>query len=461
MLTILFALAVLWGLIGLIRRRPAAALAGFFLLFSLVSRTGGLVYVDLAGPVYSEQLGSFIGGGASMPLFATSVLILLGSLAFAFRPSVLIRVQVPRLRSGRGGEPAMHLLFAVAACFIIALYGDMFSRGVVPLFVGMDRLEYNAQIAGPLHTWLAEMGFLLAGPLGAGFCLPRLRGGDFKFRFLVLYFLILVYFALTGNRFSAFYSFTSFFVLPIAAIPAMSSVDMLPAPPERSGWRRFALSKTALMMVISAGALVIAALLLNSVINVRGYDDPLQALTQRTLVQPVELWWTTWNDLGRYSSDSFGDTWNGLFINPIDPTRNTSIQVLMLKNLGGERSQELLGMGQQYAGGYPEILFELLGVWLALPAVLMFSLSTATLLRMCVIAVCERRFMTAFMSLYVVFGFSLLFIGGMLNFLVAWTFWVKCGLLAVAALFERFLNRGRASRPGRQVLPSGLPSCAT
>ena len=113
------------------------------------------------------------------------------------------------------------------------------------------------------------------------------------------------------------------------------------------------------------------------------------------------------------------------------------MQMLMMKNLGYDRTSELLNMGQQYTGGYPEVLFELFGPWLALPAALLLNIPTAILLRICVVAVCEQRLMTAFMALYVFFGFSLLYIGGMLNFLVVWTFWAKVAILFVAYIVER------------------------
>lgn len=440
MLTVLFAFAVLWVLRYLIKHRMAAVLAAAFLLFSLVTRTLSLIYVDLAGPLYSEQLDRMVGGASSMPLFAASILLLMAALAYVFRPAALQQVRVPQRPAGRRIDVAGHVLFAIAVVFVVSLYGDMLGRGVVPLLSAMDRLEYNAKVAGPLHGWLVEMGFMLAGTLGAGFCMPRLQGRDFDFRFLALFLLVLTYFALTGNRFSAFYSFTSFFILPLAAVPAMASVGLLPPHPSRSIWKRFVFSKTALLMAISVCVFGILSLLLHSVITVRGYDDPVEQLTQRALIQPVELWWITWNDLDRYWSGSFDEAWTDLFTNPIDPTRNTSMQMLMLRNLGYGRTQELLDMGQQYTGGYPEVLFELLGPWLALPAALTFSVPTAILLRMCVLAVCERRLLTAFMAMYVFFGFSLLFIGGMLNFLVPWTFWAKVTILCLVYIVERLFH---------------------
>lgn len=436
MLTILFSLAVLWALQALIKHRTAAAVAAVFLLVSLVSRTLSLVYVDLAGPFFSEQLGVMVGGAPSMPLFAVSILLLMASLAYAFRPEVLAKVRPLPCPPGKRNYLSGNVAFVVAAIFVAALYWNMLSTGIVPLFSGIDRLEYKA-IAGPLHGWLMEFGFLLAGTLGCFMCTPRLYARDFDLRFLALYVLVMIYFALTGNRYSSFYSFTSFFLLPLASLPALASVGKLPRPPVRTLLYRLIVSRSASLIGFGAGALIIVGLVLNSVINVRGYNDPEGQLIQRILIQPVELWCVTWNDLGSFSIGTLSESWQGLFINPIDPTRNTSIQLLMLKNLGQDRTVELLGQGTQYAGGYSEVLFELFGPWFALPAALIFSVPTAILLRLTILAVCERRLLTAFMSLYVFYGFSLLYIGGMLNFLAVWTFWVKIAVLFLANFLER------------------------
>ncbi|MEO5883660.1 MAG: DUF6418 domain-containing protein [Caldimonas sp.] len=453
MLTVLFAGIVVLAYAWLIRSRTAAALAGFFVLFSLATRTLSLSYIDLAGPVYAVELETFIGGGSSMPLFACGVLAFLLPLGYAFRPSRLSAALRPTasgpMQARRG---TAHFVFAMVLAFVVALYVDMLARGPIPLFAGLDRIEYNSGLAGPLHAVAFDFGFLFAAALGTFFVFPRLRGRDFDFRFLTLYLSFLVYFALTGNRFSAFYAFSSFFVLPLASLPAMKAAGRLRAPPaSRAAWKSLLCSRSALLFGIASGGLAILALLVNSVVNVRAYDDPAEQFTQRILIQPSQLWWTTWESLKDRSTDAFDSVWEGALINPIDPTRNTSIQVLMVKNLGDERATELIGQGTQYNGGYPEILFELTGPWVALPVALAFSCITAWLLRLCVVSICRGRFATAFMALYVFFGFSLLYMGGMLNFLFAWTFLVKVLALFLAWFLERNVGLPRRAARRRRI----------
>lgn len=469
MISILFALLPLGVFWWMTRERKAAVLAGVFLLFSLITRVIALLYVDLAGPLYSDQLETFIGGGPSMPLFAGAVLVFLLPLAFFFRRRAVLKVMKPSSHPRALYNPTLLLngVFVALAIFVAAAYIDMVFRGPIPLLTGMDRLEYNKDYAGPLHDILNDNGFLIAFLLGLTFVYPRVHGHDFKTGALVLYGVIMVYFALTGNRFSAFYAFTSFFIIPLATLPLLASVGRLKPPPrKRSDVIRFLLSPLARYLVGFGALLFLVALLLNSVVNVRAYDDPANLFFQRILVQPIELWWASWAELQNYSDTSFTTAWYELFINPLDASRNTSVRLLMINSLGYERAAELAEFGTQFAGGYPEIFFELLGVWRALPVALIFGIATVLLLRLAVVSTALGRIGTAALAIYVFYGFTLLYIGGMLNFLITWTYWVKCATLLVVYLIERQHIGSKRFRHVRRstsipTTPSPVPSRLT
>ncbi len=465
MATLVFALLVL-GLFGwMLKARRTAAIAAVFLLFSLITRTAALIYVDLGGPMYSDQLEFFVGGGSSMPLFASSVLVFLVPLAFLFRPAAMRKgLQVARPKRLYNPVVVSGLLLNGIVLFLAATYADMLMRGPVPLLVGMDRLEYNNNIAGPLHDVLNDHGFAIAFLLGLSFVMPRLAGGDFRPKAFAVYLLVLVYHALTGNRFSAFYAFTSFFVIPLAAVASRSASGRLaPAPAQRSGLIAFLVSPSARVLVLMVGAAGLIGLLINSVVNVRAYDDPANLFFQRIVVQPVELWWATFAELDTQPPNSLEAAWNALFVDPIDPTRNTSVRLLMINSLGFDRALELAEFGTQFAGGYPEIFFELLGTWFALPAALVFGIVTAWLLRIVVRATSLGRLGSATCGVYVFYGFTLLYIGGMLNFLLVWTYWVKCAALLIFMLLERrqavLVQRptAKAARARSPIMPRQLP----
>lgn len=438
MVTVFWALCVVLGFMLLAKFRAAAMVAAVFVLFGLVTRTAALTYVDLLGPVFSEQLDKDIGGSeASMPLFALSVLVFLFALAVMFRPFKLQKSLPLPVSVSPNAVALGNIVFFSSLLFIFLLYGDMLRRGVIPLFENMERFDYANLYAGPFHSIIFEYGFLLAGFLGAFFVYPRLTGQGYKYRFVGLVLLLFGYFVLTGHRFSAFFSFGSFFLLPLSAIFVLKNISALqPIPATQSFVQKVLARKSIWFFMLTGLFSVLSAVMLNSLTNVREYDDPLEKLLQRVFIQPVELWWETWNRVVVQGEWAPSLAWNLMFNDPLDASRNTGVQFLMVKALGYARTEELLTHGSQYAGGYPEVLFELGGPYAALPLALLFGLTTALLLRTIVVAVCRGNFGTVFMGIYVYYGFSLLYIGGMLNFLIATTFMLKVGVLILVYWLE-------------------------
>ena len=111
MSTLLGCSAVLAVLFWLIRQRKAAAIAAVFLLFSLITRTLALVYVDLGEPVYAIELNDEVGGASSMPLFAAAVLMFLLPLAWLFRPTAIAKLLPPSGLSRPARRSVRHIAF--------------------------------------------------------------------------------------------------------------------------------------------------------------------------------------------------------------------------------------------------------------------------------------------------------------------------------------------------------------
>lgn len=415
----------------------AAVLAAFFILFPLITRTLALTYVDLEGPIYSYEIGEEVGGGSSMPLFAISVIAFILPLILMFRAQSLRDLLKESSIKHVLSKNVVSSVFIFLLLFVFVLYFDLISRGIIPLFQGIDRLEYNRDMAGIFHPYVFDFGFLFASISSIFFVYPRVLGREFDFRFLLIYFFIIVYYALTGNRFSAFYSFTSFFLLPLAVLLVLSRIGRLKAlNHSRSVLSRILVARSTVIFSVLLLLFSVGWLLKTNLTSVRSYEDPTDQFLQRSIVQPIQLWWKTWEGIRESSTDA-GLTWEAAFFNPIDPTRNTSIQALMIKNLGYQRAGELLDNGQQYAGGYPEILFELFTPTTAILTALIFGFSTAWFLRLAVLSIARGQILTALMSIYIYFGFSLLYIGGMLNFLIVWSFWIKLATLFTSMYLEQ------------------------
>jgi hypothetical protein len=128
--------------------------------------------------------------------------------------------------------------------------------------------------------------------------------------------------------------------------------------------------------------------------------------------------------------------WNGglaaykLFVEPFEPTRNSTMQLLMELGLPLERAHFILQAGSAYTGGWPEVWFELGGpiggFFLVAFSALLFS-ELMFLITRCII---EERFATCFFLTPLLYALSITVAAGMVNSFVQVTFVIK----AVAAL---------------------------
>lgn len=437
-------ISLLSGLVGFLililmwRSQRPAFLAGIIVIISFAYRLVDIVYLDLAGPTFAIELERHVGGNGAAPMFLVACLSFLLPLWIFASHKRLMRGVTHVLPSSlyhvalqRGALGALGLVIAF-------LYLDMLRIGVIPLFSGMDRLAYE-QIAGALHNRAYDMNFLICATLGIFTVLPRLNGHKYSVQFVGLLMLILVYWALTGNRFSAFIMSICYFALPFGAVYAADKAGLIPKSTEADPWSALVSAKVLVPIGGVLGVAAIVGLLVNSYYSVRNYADPTYQITQRALVQPVQTWASTWGDVQLNPDRGINDAaLDYVLLNPPDGSANTSIQYLMEKELGFFRAQELISLGQQYAGGYPEIFFEIFGLWGALPLMLLFGCAAAWMLYLAIHSLIRGRVLTSIMAIYIYFGFSVGYIGGMLNFLLAPTFAAKFVLLIICAIAERY-----------------------
>ncbi len=308
----------------------------------------------------------------------------------------------------------------------------------------MERFVYTAQYAGAAHRWLIQYGNFVAFWWGVMFAAERLRNRRIDIRYLGLLGMLLVYMFLTGNRFSAFYSFGSFFVAPLAAaIAADIRSDRSPVP---FFWIRRAF-RTRDLVAFGTIAVLLAVLFVagtyNNLVNVRGYQDSevLSQFVERALIQPSELGWISFEHVFNFNDWQPYRVYDFLFQTPLDPSRNTTPQYLMLEAIGEPRTWEHISAGSQFAGGFPEIFFELFGPIYAWPFIFGAAYIAAALTALMVKGVLQGRYVSAFLSLYLLYGFYVMYIGGMLNFALVETYWIKIAALAIALLLERMLGR--------------------
>ena len=436
--------------------RPVILLGFFFILFTLVWRTAATMFIDLAGPVVSSQTDRHVGPGLATPLHILAYFITLAPFFLLLRPAAVQAWvnNADRSRAAPGMVTLSGITVALSLVFVGYLFVDLIRIGSIPLFARIERFVYTAQYAGAAHRWLILYGNFVTFWWGVMFAAERLRNRRIDIRYLGMLGLLMLYMFLTGNRFSAFYSFGSFFVVPLAGAIAVEVRNSRSSVP--FGWIGKAFQRRDL---IAFGAVVVLAAIVscvgiyNNLANVRQFqgDEIFSQFWERLLVQPSELGWISYERIFNFGQWQPDRVFDFLFQAPLDASRNTTPQYLMLETIGEPRTYEHISGGFQFAGGFPEIFFELFGPLYAWPFIFGAGYIAAGLTAVVVKGVIQGRYASTFLSLYVLFGFYVMYIGGMLNFIATPVYWIKIAALAVALLME-----ARLARAGLPLVPWAL-----
>lgn len=396
-------------------------------------RIASSIYIDVAGPVFTDQLSGSVGPGRATGLLALDYLVTI--LVFALIVPLRFGDMPPKVADfllGPQGKRLRNLFFFLALIFIVGCFAEMLWIGSIPLFSGIERYDYTNEYAGPLHRLLFRFGDVFALYLGCSFALPRLLGRSADFRSLFLLLAIFTYAFLTGHRYSAFFKFAVMFALPCAIL----FPDKLVHAFRHVIRTRFA-TYWGMLSVPAIVVLMITIGVINSYFSVRfQYDDyAWQNVKERVLVQQAELWWLSYQRVVEFGSWNAGEAFSFLFSDAIDATRNTTMQYLMYLALGHD-ALRVVEMGQQYTGGFPEIFHELLGPSGGFMAIAFVAFIPAIVLRVLLVSLSNGRIFTTFWAALVLYPLLIMYWGGMLNFVLAWTFWVKVAGLVAAWIIE-------------------------
>ncbi|WLA54296.1 DUF6418 domain-containing protein [Bradyrhizobium diazoefficiens] len=427
---------ILTAFVAIALRRPGLVLLSFFVFFAFAWRLCSVLYIDIFGPVFSEQLERDIGPGISALPIALAQVILIVALLGSFRPARLQAIvtgssSALRSRVSGGRFDLSDAALWIVAFFVIALWIELLARGPVPLFAGMERYDYSRLYGGPLHRLLLDWGAMLAFQLGVFLVAPTFCARPFDWRFCGLFASLILYLFLVGHRFSSLYTYTSFFVIPIG-IAIMS----------RQASQGQSLVSGTVLRYLALGGAVLCVLIVGAVAYsytvVRAFegDELFTKLSQRILIQQGEMWWMT------YERVFLQDHWNGaqaaykLFINPYAPDRNSTMQFLMEAALPQTRAHFILDQGSAYTGGWPEVFFELggpIGGFVLVAASAVIFSEFMFLLTRCVV---QERFATCFFLTPVLYALQICIASGMVNSFVQLTFMLKVAMALLVYVAE-------------------------
>lgn len=414
--------------------RPGLLLILFFFFFAFAWRLLSVLYIDVFGPVYSEQLERELGPGfAVLPLAASQALVL-AALLISFRPRRLRALSddsVIRLSTvlKTGDWSLTDVAFRVVGLFVLALWIELLIRGHIPLFAGLERFDYARLYGGPLHQRLLEWGPMLAFQLGVLLSLPALYGKPLDKRFGALFAALILYLFAVGHRFSSFYLYLSFLMVPMGAalLGKQFKGQISLAKLLRRVWL------PALGFVLLVGV----ALVYSYVVVRAGETVAIQTkLVQRILVQQGEMWWMTYERVFLHNDWNSDHAFFKLFVDPFNPNRNSTMQFLMEIGLPLERAHFIIAQGAAYTGGWPEVLFELAGpaggfCLVAISAIL-FS-EFMFLLTRCLV---EGRYVTCFFLTPIFYALSIFLVSGMVNSFMQLTFMIKIAAAVFAYVLE-------------------------
>jgi hypothetical protein len=418
----------------LLASRTYIVVALLWLIIPMAWRLASAFFIDLSGPVYAQQVMQHIGPGHATALLALDYVVVLGVFALVLPRDFSGATAQARLpHSVEHWKLVSNAIFIAGVVLLAATYADMLRIGSVPLFSGIERYDYARDHAGYLHGLLFRFGDVIALALGCLFVLPSCFGRAPALRFLGLLLAMLAYAFLTGHRYSAFFKFCTLFALPCALLFTVRGA---------SGRRIFRdipyLLPVLAVVVVAAAAMVLYAVI-KSYFTVRfdDADDPLTSLKLRLLIQQGELWWLTYHRVIELGIWDFNRAFDFLFRLPINPNSNTSVQYVMYLALGKD-AIPLLDAKQQFAGGFPEIPHEMFGGVGGVLAVGVLSLIPAMLLRLLLGNITQGRILTALWAGLVLYPFAIMYWGGMLNFVLTWTFWLKLAGLAAALVLTHW-----------------------
>jgi hypothetical protein len=454
-LFVIFGALAFGGLVAAMAARyPMALFALLVIWISFAWRVVSISYIDLFGPLYAYQIYEYVGGSAYAPVFALACATVVapfflffgdrGARHLADCADERLALDDPAARQA-GGRTFADLVALAAAALAVLLFVTMLLKGPVPIFAGIEQADYKGEAASFLHNLYMPYQMIVTFFLGAVFAHHKIRTGRFHAPMIAACVLLLFYAFLTGNRFSYFFSFTTQFLAPLAAAIGVLSVR---SGVHRKPWAWLGATFTknqlrfgAVFLLLIAGG--VGAALVNSYFNIRFSDSDWaqQALLQRILVQPTELTWMALDRVFRLGNVDGWAVLDFVFAHPIDPLKNTSPQYLMLRTVGSQVTFHHLAEGAQFAGGFPGVLFEALGPYWVWPLLLALGFLTAGLSFLIVRAIALGHFLTVAFGAYVLFGILVMYIGGMLNFAMQWTYFVKVAVFCLALAIENAAHR--------------------
>lgn len=414
------------SLVGL--RRPKFVVFAAPALMSILLKTTSVLYIDLCGPFYSRQLQMEVGleVGSLHLLFSYALLMLGFFLVIEFCYSKAEKNNL--IFSHRKVGKNFQIMNVIISMFLVFLCLNLARAGTIPLLDKIERYDFAVNHGGAIHGVLIKYLAIISSLLGVCIAYSYLVKKKLNVLAATNIFVILVYGLLTSHRFSYFNKVLVFSFVPMGVMMAGRMYLVYLYATITVIKKKILLSLLLLIILTTSVGSVVYSY---AIIRTSGDATLLSKIDERVLIQQGELWFATMNMHENDNSLSLSKQFELLFTNPIDPARNTSIQLLTVNQVGLAETRRLGSIGQQYAGGFPEIFLSLSN-YAILPLATLFTgvlLGFVTILF--ITSVTSGKVLCCVLGSFLLYGVYLTLFNGMLNQYFQITFCIKVILFLV------------------------------
>lgn len=323
----------------------------------------------------------------------------------------------------------------LAVFLVVGYLVYSFATGGIPVLMGVDRLTYMQEMAGPIERGIVSWSSLIAFILGYF----RSRTGRWSIHGILLALLI-IFAVLISAKFSLIVQLLAFYFAPVV-IGRVTETN------------RKGLFRPRNVMVFTLTFLILATYAWSTYARrLENSDLAVQLLRQRVLANQGQIWWAVHNDVSRnglYDRHHWQSELSGV----IDPSGasygSVGMPYLMIQMLGKAHAHKLFERGYLFTAAWPAVLVVSVPYWLALLMQFLAGILFFAILYYFYHSIKYRHFIRALISLTVLFPYLAMLGSGYLA-----NFFTIGMLVKVVTLI--LLELGLPDRKGQSVSDSAV-----
>ena len=322
----------------------------------------------------------------------------------------------------------LRLTVYLAILLAIAYLVYSFGTGGIPVLLGIDRLTYMREMAGPIERgiimWSSVLAFIL------GYFKPRNSAWSISGTLLAV---LIIFAVLISAKFSLIVQLLAFYFAPVV-------INRTAGENNRSFLR-----PRYLVLIAGAGLVLVTYAWSTYARKLDDSELALQLLQQRIMANQGQIWWAVHNDIsaaGRYHDAHWQAEIEGVFESSTIAYGSVGMPYLMTHMLGKAHASKLFERGYLFTAAWPAILIVSVPYWLALLMQFLAGMLLFAILHYFYYTIRYRHTVRALIVLTVLFPYLAMLSSGYLA-----NFFTLGMAVKVAVLFLLELGLHRKSHP--------------